>query len=272
MDRFVPPSAPPMAHGLPGSPGAACTELFFPLRYDPNRMDRWEVEDIKAHFRDFGKNAFAVRKCADGTRKHFVPRAESRANRIDSYAQFFVDGAVVRSAYSAASVASCSLTIPGWRSSAATLELPRICSERPFGSCFEQWHTDLQIDCDILIRFQSLLEIVIPGQERINPAGNGVKVLPQSFDRELPTPMIIAKRLHGDFAPLLIIFMPVSHNHSDSIVAVCEDVRMDFHRFAYGSLDGKPPTFHFGMNASNDDALRRLITHNKSLTRRRRDE
>src|SRR5258708_2574663 len=82
--------------------------------------------------------------------------------------------------------------------------------------------------------------------------------------------MIISKWLHGDFAPLFIIFMPVSHNRRNSIVAVCEDVRLHFHRFAYSSLDGEPPTFHFRMNASNDDALRRLIANNKSLTRRRK--
>ena len=82
--------------------------------------------------------------------------------------------------------------------------------------------------------------------------------------------MIIAKRLHRDFAPLLIIFMPVTHHRRNSIVTVCKDVRMDFDRFAYGSLDGKPPTFHFRMNSPNDDALRRLITHMKSLTRRRK--
>src|SRR5437870_5567671 len=84
--------------------------------------------------------------------------------------------------------------------------------------------------------------------------------------------MVIAKRRHGDLAPHFIVFVPVTHHSRDAIVTVCKNVRLDFHGFSHGSLDRKPPAFHFRTNASDDDALRRLIAHIKSLTRRRRAE
>ena len=82
--------------------------------------------------------------------------------------------------------------------------------------------------------------------------------------------MVISKRLHGNFAPQFIIFMAIPHDSHDLIVTVCKDVRLDCDRFTHRSFDRVPAAFHFRINASNDDALRRLIAHMKSLTRRRR--
>ena len=95
MDRFVTTFLSPDGPWAPRFSRRRLHGIIFAFAMrSPNRMDRWKVEDIEAHVRDFGKNAFAVGKCTDGARKHFVPRAEPRTYGIDSYAQFFVYGCI----------------------------------------------------------------------------------------------------------------------------------------------------------------------------------
>src|SRR5438552_11417695 len=126
-------------------------------------MDGREVQDVETHLRNFGKKEFAIGECADRAREHFIPRAESRTNRIDCYAEFPVDGG------------SGSIGIFGSERSELFVDNLRIetlgCgnkllgvgSKRSFGDVLEQCRTDLQIDGYVLVRFNALLEIVIPG-------------------------------------------------------------------------------------------------------------
>src|SRR5213593_291768 len=51
-------------------------------------MNRREIKNVEAHFSDFGDdNPLAIFERAAGSRKHFVPRTEARANRVDGNSQ-----------------------------------------------------------------------------------------------------------------------------------------------------------------------------------------
>ena len=76
----------PRAAGLAGRRFARIV-LSLPVRVT-NRMNRRKVKNIESHFGDFGEYLLAVFERTAGARKHLVPRAETRANRIDCHAQF----------------------------------------------------------------------------------------------------------------------------------------------------------------------------------------
>src|SRR5206468_10404676 len=74
-------------------PGFACVVFAFTMGM-ADRVNRREVENVETHFRNLGKNALTVFKRAAGSGKHFIPCAESRANRVDGHAKFFVQSGI----------------------------------------------------------------------------------------------------------------------------------------------------------------------------------
>src|SRR5437867_317053 len=75
----------PRAAGFAGRRFARIV-LSFPVRVT-NWMNRRKVKNIESHFGDFGQYLLAVFEGAAGAREHFVPGAETRANRIDGHTQ-----------------------------------------------------------------------------------------------------------------------------------------------------------------------------------------
>src|SRR5438105_1562852 len=59
----------------------------------PDRMDRGKIKNVEAHFSHFrNDDPLAILERPAGSRKHFVPRTEARANRVDGNSQLPVMG------------------------------------------------------------------------------------------------------------------------------------------------------------------------------------
>ena len=90
-----PPSAAPIAHGLPGIVRAGRRAVVAALAEAPaDRVDRRQVEDVEAHRRDLGQprldvaeRAVASRLGRRGAREQLVPGAEARALAVDDHGQ-----------------------------------------------------------------------------------------------------------------------------------------------------------------------------------------
>ena len=141
------------------------------------------------------------------------------------------------------------------------LQLLRIGAHCALARAFQELRADLQVDGHILIRSNSFQEVLVPGLEGIDPAGNGVDVLPEPFDGKFRSPVVVAERVHRDFGPRFVIFMPVSHYGCNRVVPVCEDIGLNNDRFADNPLDRKPPAFEFRFHPSNDHSFRRPLAH-----------
>src|SRR5262245_53139038 len=69
----------------------SCRRIVFPLAMGlTNRMNRGEIDHVETHFCDLRQNSLAVFESAVRSRKHLVPGAEARANRVYRQPEFFV--------------------------------------------------------------------------------------------------------------------------------------------------------------------------------------
>ena len=79
-----PPSAPPIAHGLPTSPGLGALRVVPALAVRaPDRVDRREVEDVEAELGEPRHDLGDAREAAPRARKELVPGARARPFPLD---------------------------------------------------------------------------------------------------------------------------------------------------------------------------------------------
>ena len=78
-----PPSSPPIAHGEPGSPGFASSELLRPLRLvSPIGWIGRQVEDVEAELGELRQTPAHALEAAERAREELVPGAEAGANAL----------------------------------------------------------------------------------------------------------------------------------------------------------------------------------------------
>ena len=79
-----PPSAAPIAHGLPGSPGCRPLGVVAALAVRAaDRVDRRQVDDVEAELGELGKRLGDAAEAAPRAREELVPRAEARTLSLD---------------------------------------------------------------------------------------------------------------------------------------------------------------------------------------------
>ena len=84
LTAVCPPSAPPIAHGLPGSPGSAVGRVVAPLAVGrADRVDRRQVDDVEAELGQPRELLLHPGEAAERAREELVPRAEAGALAID---------------------------------------------------------------------------------------------------------------------------------------------------------------------------------------------
>ena len=79
-----PPSGPPIAQGLPGSPGAATQRVVAALAVRrPDRVDRRQVDDVEAELGELRQHLLDALEPSPRAREELVPGAEPRPQALD---------------------------------------------------------------------------------------------------------------------------------------------------------------------------------------------
>src|SRR5260370_7318048 len=73
----------------------------------------------------------------------------------------------------------------------------------------------------------ALLEIALPGEDRIGPAAHAVFVTPELLDAEGPGPVVVAEEGHRHGAPFLFICLSEKQFGDDRVIPVGEDTGLD---------------------------------------------
>ena len=80
---MCPPSSPPIAQGLPGSPGGGERALLRPSGGVPDRMNRRQVDDVEAELGESRQSGLDPAEAAERARKELIPGAEAGALAVD---------------------------------------------------------------------------------------------------------------------------------------------------------------------------------------------
>ena len=187
MQRLVPALAAPIAQGLPTSPGCAATRVVLALaRGDADRMHRRQVEHVEAELLDVRQHLEHALEAAEGAREELVPGAEARSYGFDHDFQNFGE--------------SGGPVFHGWR------QLRRHRRVEVLDLRAQQLRADLQVDGQVLPGLLALLEVALPGEERIGPAAHRVLVAAELLDAGTTPPngRCSGNPLAHDSSPFLV--------------------------------------------------------------------
>src|SRR5262249_42121878 len=97
----------------------------------------------------------------------------------------------------------------------SVLQFSCIISAGPLCRRGEQFFADLKVDRNVLTRRYALQEIVVPGLEWIDPAGDRVNIWPENSTPELRPPAIVPERVHRHLGPCFVVLMTISNHRRD---------------------------------------------------------
>jgi hypothetical protein len=121
----------------------------------------------------------------------------------------------------------------------------------------QQLGADLEIDRDVLPGVLALLQVALPGEERVRPAAHRVLVAAELLHGKARHPVVVMPIFHRYAFPVLI-FRELEKQFSNyGIVAVAENVGLDFHRLAQNTLYGVAAAVHLRADRFDHDPRRR---------------
>jgi hypothetical protein len=227
-------------------------------------MDRRHIQNVEAHLRDVIQPGDAVTEGAGflriaraGSRKHFVPRAEPRFLAVHAHRQllFISSGRAPiriplhqRGQLGAASGGHRCAQIAGRELGQFRGEIrqaSRVGSRRALRGVLREVCANAHVQRHILPRLVFFDEPANPALEGIDPRLDTVEVGPLQRDPELALPAVVIHEPHRGFAPVIFGIGPIQQHRAERVVPVDENIRLDHHVLAHGSLDGKPSRIDF---------------------------
>ena len=236
-----------------------------------DRMNRREIQHVEPHGPDVRQEGGCLVECraalrirAGGTRKHLVPRAETRAFAFNSDAE---NPVVPRRAASIGRSGHCIGQVGRQRrghaladrSSRVAKQLHNPCERTASPSdAFDQASSLEQLARHILSSPNLRGEPMPPAREPVDPTFDRVLVGAEPIDNELCLPAIVPERRHRRFAPRAPAPAPIQQHCGKNIVPIRKHIRTHDHAFPNRPLDRKPPVVHRRMDVLDHDAALKL--------------
>ncbi len=266
-----PPSAAPIAQGLPGSSGPATVRVVGALAEAPaDRVDRRQVEDVEAHRRDRRGAAPRRRRTCRGapapvaaergnSSYHAPKRARSRSTTTASSGGEARCEAALRVTVHEVGELARRGRRPGPCPATADRrgkgeETRRVGPGRPRGRSLDEAGADEEVRGDILAGGEALRQVARPGGEVVDPGDDGVAVAADLLDRERRPPAVVDERRHRCLGPVLVDLAAMEEDDGDHVVPVGVGDGLDLHRVADDALDRERAAVDAGGDAVDDDA------------------
>ena len=93
----------------------------------------------------------------------------------------------------------------------------------------------------------------MPGEQRVDPRGNGIAIAAKRIDGEFRAPAIVRQRDHGHELPCPLVVAAVQEPTRERIVSVGKAIGFDDDGFADRALDRKAATVDGRRDVLDDD-------------------
>jgi len=258
VDRLV------AAFGRADRPGTACVLRERDQRVVPalavdaaDGMDGRKVQHVEAHLRDIGQPRLAV---AEGpvprglarrrAREHLVPGGEARPLAIDDERILDLAGdretAVGMPAgdrgklFVQADALQVRELVRLAQLRGPAVESLAVLAPGASRGGFDEARADQRRDAKVLV-LDAARKIVAPGEESVDPRGDGVAIRSRRLRDEGPAPAVVADRDHRRFLPARAFLAPPQQKAGDRIVPVAEAVGLDDDALARDALGRESP-------------------------------